>query len=528
VTRTSPASQDESSTAAPSRISPLNRETWRLPFDPVLPPRRRREEGRLVVASNRLPVVLKSGDESRRWCVEPAAGGLVTALEPVMRRRGGVWVGWSGAPDVGQKELDRAMAPHRRRRNYRLAAVDVAPGLHRRFYEGFSNRVLWPVFHGFALDGEADPRDWESYWEVNRRFARVLAGTVLPTDHIWVHDYHLMLVASELRALGVDNPVSFFLHIPFPRIALLERIPWYRDIVKGLLDHDLVGFQMPRDESNFVDAAGQVAGHLLRECGWELPPGTAAKPGRRGPATGSFPISIDAWEFQEHAAAPDVSARAAHLLEELGGRKLILGVDRLDYTKGIPEKLRGFARALETFPGLRGKVVLRQLVVPSRDRVPAYARKKAEIERLVQEINEEWGRDGWTPVDYRYRRWTREELLAHYRVADAALVTPLNDGMNLVAKEYAVVNQGNGVLILSAFAGAAAQLGHSALLVNPSDPDGVAHAVCDALSMPQGERGARMSSARRTVCNRDVHRWVADFLEAADSATPGGPRVQSG
>ncbi len=463
-----------------------------------------------MVASNRLPVILKR-EADATWSVEPAAGGLVTAMEPAMRRRGGIWVGWSGSPEVGQRELERALGSELEERPYEMRAVGVEEVVHRRFYEGFSNQVLWPVLHGFPPSSATDSHDWESYRDVNRRFARVLARVAGPTDLLWVHDYHLMLVAEELRALGMEGRIAFFLHTPFPRLPELKKAPHHQALVRGLLSYDLVGFQTPRHESNFLEAVDAIGVRAVEGNRWAPP---EAPPARRRGRSGHFPISIDFDEFAKGAESPRVLDRSTRLLRELDGRALILGVDRLDYTKGLPEKLHGFNRALRRFPELRGNVVLRQLVVPSREAVPAYAETKARIEALVSEINRQWGGEAWTPVDYRYERWEREELLAHYRIADAALVTPVNDGMNLVAKEFCAANAGSGVLILSAFAGAAGDLGHSALLVDPGDGEGLAHAIGTACAMPRAERTSRMTTARRSVRHRDVHRWVSGFLEA--------------
>ncbi len=483
--------------------------------DLLRPSNPRRAGMRLVVASNRLPVVL-TPKPGKGWSVEPAAGGLVTAMEPAMRRGGGVWVGWSGAPAVGQPELQRALGSELGERPYGMRAVRVEEAVHRRFYEGFSNQVLWPVLHGLPPSPAVDSLEWESYREVNRRFARALARIAGPNDLLWVHDYHLMLVADELRSLGMENRIVFFLHTPFPRLLELEKAPHHEALVRGLLSYDLVGFQTPRHESNFLEVVDAIGDRGVKGHRWASP---KDRPERRRGRSGHFPISIDFEEFAEGAASSQVVERSTHLRRELNGRTLVLGVDRLDYTKGLPEKLHGFDRALHRFPELRGKVVLRQLVVPSREAVPAYVETKARVEELVSKINGEWGDGGWTPVDYRYERWEREELLAHYRIADAALVTPVNDGMNLVAKEFCAANGGSGVLILSAFAGAAGQLGHSALLVNPRDPESLAQAIRRACAMPAEERDARMTAARRSVRVSNVHRWVSSFLEAERRVT---------
>ena len=477
-------------------------------------------KGRLLVASNRLPVVAKRNGASG-WSVEPASGGLATALHPVMKERRGIWLGWPGTSGMGQAEMEKALPSAPGSRGAELRVVEVEEGLHQRFYEGFSNQVLWPVLHGLGFLSVSDPGDWESYREVNRRFASALAKVAREGDLIWVQDYHLMLVAEELQALRVGNDVAFFLHTPFPRLPDWKAVPQYRELIRGLLRYDVVGFQTPRDEANFVEVAGSIGVRI-----GDAAPGDG-RAGARRCRTGSFPISIDFREFYEGSRSKEVLQRADRLRRELGERRLLLGVDRLDYTKGLPQKLRAFDRALHLFPELRGSTVLRQLVVPSRDGIPAYADTRSEIEELVRRINAEWGSEDWTPVEYRYGRWDRKELLAHYRIADVALVTPLNDGMNLVAKEYCVANQGTGVLILSAFAGAAGALGHSALLVHPRSPEGVAHAIQQACTMPAAERSARMRGACQTVRTGNVHRWVERFLDAGSGSVPGAPSSSS-
>lgn len=488
----------------------LLRRGWerrRAPLSPFDGSNRRRGGGRLLVASNRLPVTLTS-DGDGGWRVSPASGGLVTAMDPILRRRRGTWTGWAGAPDAGQEELTRAMGRGSDRPSYALQAVPLSSHEEDLFYRGFANEVLWPLFHSFPDRCNPEPRYWEAYQQVNRRFARSLAAAAAWDDLIWFHDYHLMLAGKELRTLGLDHRLAFFLHTPFPPPDLLEHIPWAQELLEALCHFDLLGFQTSGSQDNFLEAA-----HLL------VPDARALRPADGGFTfngrmirTGTFPISVDAAEFSAGAHGSVVLAMERQIRRDLGNQKLILGVDRLDYSKGIPEKLRGFDLALRTYPELRGSVLLKQLVVPSRDRIPAYRETKQEIERLVRSINRRWETDGWQPVEYLYDSWLRSELLAHYRAADMALVTPLNDGMNLVAKEYAVANQGSGVLILSAFAGAAAELGSEALLVDPREPDSVATAIYRAFRMPPQERSARMARAKTTVRTHDVHRWVEGFL----------------
>jgi trehalose 6-phosphate synthase/phosphatase len=453
---------------------------------------------RLVVVSNRLPVALKRA--GRSWKVEPGAGGLVTALLPVLRHRGGTWIGWPGAPGAAG-EFSSALSAAGRQAGYRLAAVPLGEAEVADFYQGFSNQVIWPLFHDLPSLCDFRERYWQTYCTVNRKYARAAAMRAAPGDFIWVHDYHLMNVAAELRARGARQRIGFFLHIPFPSPDVFLKLPWRAQILDALLAYDLVGLQTARDRRNFLAVAQAL--------------GRTADAGR----VGHFPISIDYNAFLRAAAAPEVQARASELHRLLPRRKLVLGIDRLDYTKGITLRLAAFQDLLERRPEMRGKLSLMQVVVPSREDIPQYHRMKTEIEQLVGRINGAFARPGgWVPVWYEYRSLSRQDLLAYYRAADIALITPLKDGMNLVAKEYCACSiEEDCVLILSEFAGAAEQLGRGALLVNPYDIRGVAEALHTAYAMPERERTARMRALRRSVRRDDVYRWVDRFLRAAIS-----------
>ena len=459
---------------------------------------RRADRSRLVVVSNRLPVELKR--EGRRWRSVPASGGLASALHPVLRQRGGTWFGWAGVTGPA-RAYARPLAQAQRAAGYRLAAVPLQEREVADFYLGFSNEVIWPLFHDLPSLCRFKVRYWETYCSVNRRYAKAVAARTQRGDFVWVHDYHLMNLAAELRRLGVRSPLGFFLHIPFPSPDVFLKLPWRAQIIDALLEFDLVGLQTARDRRNFLaclEALGRSA---------------------RGTRIGHFPIGIDYNAFLRGAAAPQVQARASELHRLLPRRKLVLGVDRLDYTKGITLRLRAFQDLLERHRGLRGRLSLIQVVVPSREDIPQYHRMKTEIERLVGRINGAFARPGgWVPVWYEYRSLSRLDLLAYYRAADIALITPLKDGMNLVAKEYCACSiEEDCVLILSEFAGAAEQLGAGALLVNPYDVRGVAEALRAAHAMPQAERLARMRALRRAVRREDVYRWVDAFLGAASA-----------
>jgi trehalose 6-phosphate synthase len=471
-----------------------------------------KRRGRLIVVSNRLPFVFKRADTGD-WRAEPGRGGLVTALLPVLRHRGGMWIGWTGAVD-DSPDLSGPLAALGEDTGYTLKGVPLTTEEVRNFYEGFSNEIIWPLFHDMQLLCNFDPAYWRTYCDVNRKFARTVHETSAPGDFVWVHDYHLMNVAAELRRLGSASRTGFFLHIPFPPPDIYLNLPWRMTLIEALLQFDLVGFQTLRDRGNFLQCVRTLVKGVDVEGRGQV---VQVATGGRKVRVGNFPISIDFSAFMRQAAAPEVAARAKELHTLLPNRKLILGIDRLDYTKGIPLRLQAFHDVLKRYPGLRERVSLIQVVVPSREDIPEYRDLKTKIEQLVGKINGSFvDPGGWVPVWYVYRSLTRLDLLAYYRAADIALVTPLKDGMNLVAKEYCACSiEDDCVLILSEFAGAAEQLAKGALLVNPNDIEGVADAIDRGFHMNKIERQTRMRRMRRSIRDQDVFWWVDSFLRAA-------------
>ena len=466
---------------------------------------------RLLVVSNRLPISLVH-QKGEGWARRPGSGGLETALEPVLRERGGTWIGWAGLVDAEpadvQAELDRLRDPA----PYALRAVPLPRNVRRNFDQGAANEIFWPLFHGLVERCNYRHAYWRAYRDVNRAFARGVLQVVRPGDFVWVHDYHLLAVAEELRALGFQDRLSFFLHIPFPCPDVFKQLPWAKETLRAILCYDTIGFQTSRDLRNFVQCVEAMAGEDV------IVDGDYVRFTRSGRAArvGAFPMSIDARLFFEGPNDPEVRRQAEVLAADFPQQLVILGVDRLDYTKGIPQRLHGFERALERFPELCERVTLLQLVVPSRERIPEYGRMKEQIEGLVGRINGRYTRDAWVPIRYRFGSWRREELLAYYRVANVALVTPLSDGMNLVSKEFvAASSEGEGVLVLSAFAGSVEELGGAALVVNPHDVEAVAEAIHRACTMAPQERGRRSALLKERVRAHDVQRWVEEFLEAA-------------
>lgn len=464
---------------------------------------------RLVAVSNRLPIALvREGD---KWGIRPGVGGLVTALAPVLKNRGGLWIGWTGAS--GEAELEGLLKRASREVGYCLHPVSLKEEQVQDFYYGFANEVIWPLFHDLQSRCNFVPRYWYRYIEVNRKFAEATARHSLESDFVWVHDYHLMSMAQALKEIGVQRKTGFFLHIPFPSLDIFLKLPWRGQILQALLEYDLIGFQTLRDRRNFLNCVHQLFPRVrVRGRGAVVHVHVADRDLR----VGAFPISIDFDAFAEDAASQRVADAAWFLHEALPERQIILGIDRLDYTKGLPEKLEAYRNALRRFPDLHANVTLFQVVVPSREEVPEYQALKAEVDRLVGEINGEFTRSNWVPIHYLYRSLNREELLAYYRLAEIALVTPLKDGMNLVAKEYCACNlEGNGVLILSEFAGAAAQLQRGAIMVNPYDTEGVANAIHQAFLMDWSERRHRMRRLREVVRRHNIFWWVNTVLHNA-------------
>lgn len=469
---------------------------------------------RLIIVSNRLPMSM-SRDADGRWVAKPGSGGLITAMAPVLKDRGGVWVGWPGTTEEEGVDVVSLMAGAARDAGYTLRPVLITAKEKHDFYYGFTNEIIWPLFHDLQSHCNFKPEYWDAYQSVNQKFARVISRSAGMADYIWVNDYHLMNVAKELRGMGIKNRIGFFLHIPFPQTDIFMKLPWRFQILEGLLEFDLIGFQTARDMRNFIQCLRMLRKDVPvhgkgRIC-------TAHPPGREL-RIGSFPISIDYADFAERSASKEVADEAWSIHSNLPERQLILGVDRLDYTKGIPLRLRAFQDMLTRYPELIRKVSLVQVVVPSREDIPMYHELKNEIERMVGEINGQFTASGWVPIHYIFRSLTQTELLAYYRTSEVALITPLKDGMNLVAKEYCACSlEDDGVLILSEFAGAAAQLQNGALLVNPFDIKGVADAIHNAVTMDINERRARMRRMRRSIRRDNIFRWVDTFLLAGTS-----------
>ncbi|MFL6197083.1 MAG: trehalose-6-phosphate synthase [Thermoanaerobaculia bacterium] len=471
---------------------------------------------RLLVVSNRLPIVLEK--KNGAWGLKPGSGGLVSALAPVLSHRGGVWIGWPGLPLERGGAWEEVMAEGYRERGYELVPLLLSPDEVRGFYEGFSNGILWPLFHDLLGQCNFDPSFWYAYLKVNQKFADCVVRHTEPGDFVWVQDYQLIHVAELMRRKSEAPRVGFFLHIPFPPLDILLKLPWRGEILKALLAYDLLGFQTPRDTRNFLACIENLLPDARIEDGGPI---IEVHLGSRMIRVGAFPIGIDFQSFEDSARSDEVTSRIEELRQRMGPAQLIVGVDRLDYTKGLIERLRAFRNALQRHRELRENAIFFQVVVPSREGVPEYQTLKADIERLVGEINGEFSSAGRVPVHYHYKSLARRDLVALYRMARVCFVTSIKDGMNLVAKEFCAAQvDGCGVLVLSEFAGAAAQLQCGALLVNPHDIEGMADALKAAFDMSEDERRQRMARMRDIVREQDIFWWVDYYLQAALGEVP--------
>ncbi|MFC5061733.1 alpha,alpha-trehalose-phosphate synthase (UDP-forming) [Actinomycetospora atypica] len=468
----------------------------------------------LVVVANRLPVDLVTADDgSEHW--QAAPGGLVTALAPALEGRRGAWVGWPGVPDVAPEPFsDDAVGPDVMLHPVPLGADEVAA-----HYEGAANATLWPLYHDVVVAPVYDRDWWEVHRRVNERFADAAAEVADEGATVWVQDYQLQLVPRMLRERRPDLRIGFFLHIPFPPVELFLQLPWRREVVEGLLGADLVGFHTPGGAANFRWLAQRLCDATIDDApiGLREAPGEVRFEGRTT-RVGAFPISIDSATFADRGADPATVDRAKEVRAELGDPEvLLLGVDRLDYTKGIDVRLRAFGELLDTGRLDPARTMLVQVATPSRERVEAYRRTRDEVDRTVGRINGDHGGLGRPAVHYLHRSLPPAELAALYLAADVALVTPVRDGMNLVAKEYvATRSDDDGALVLSEFTGAAEEL-TEAHLVNPHDLDGVAAAIEAAVAgRGTDEARRRMGALRAQVRENDVARWAAAFLTALD------------
>lgn len=472
-----------------------------------------KKKGKLLIVSNRLPIVI--AEEEGKLTSKGGSGGLVTALAPVLKNRGGLWIGWPGNSKATQEEVSQMIALENRKIGYTLCPIFLTQEEIRNYYEGFSNEIIWPLFHDLPSECNFNPKYWASAIETNEKFAQITNKHVQPDDFIWVQDYHLMLLGKELRQLKTQGRLAFFLHIPFPSPDIFFKLPWRFQVLRALFEYDLIGFQTLRDKRNFIQCARRLFPEMKIKSREHL---HVIQLEDREVCIGAFPISIDFNEFSLTAAKNEVLEQAWLSQEKIMNQQIIFSLDRLDYTKGIPYRLEAIRLLLKNHPELHQKITFVQIVIPSRMEIPKYQNLKNEIDRLVGEINSAFTQSGWVPIQSLFRSISHQELVSYYRTSEVALVTPIKDGMNLVAKEFIASNvDEKGVLILSEFAGAVSQLHKEALLINPYDIEGLAQTIYEALHLSKNEKKARMRKMRRSVHNYDVYRWVQSFLTAAIS-----------
>lgn len=468
----------------------------------------------LVVAANRLPVDrVEAPDGSTSWQRSP--GGLVTAMESVMQGRDGVWIGWSGEAGDAPEPFDDS--------GIRLHPVALSAQEIQHYYEGFSNDTLWPIYHDVIVPAHFHRTWWAAYERVNRRFAEVIAELAAPGATVWIHDYQLQLAPAYVRDLRPDVRIGWFDHIPFPPVELFAQLPWRRPILQGLLGADFLGFQRKADADNFVRACSRLLDLPTRSGQVTVGIGDSERLVRAA----AVPISIDVASLADLARTPAVQARAREIRDSLGNPEtLLLGVDRLDYTKGIRHRLKAVEELLREGRLANPGTVFVQVATPSRERVEAYRQLRTEIERTVGRINGEFASIGSVVVQYLHQSYGRAEMAALYLAADVMLVTPLRDGMNLVAKEYvtARVDDG-GALVLSEFTGAWHEL-RTAYVTNPHDIDGLKDVIVAAISDSRQVRRRRMRAMRKRVADHDVNAWAGQFLDllARDSGPADGSR----
>lgn len=483
---------------------------------------------RLIVLSNRVP---PASDFYSVGKGEASAGGLVTAVRAAMNQRGGLWFGWSGRSTRRRPSATPNIADFGA---IKLATMELSEDEVSLYYSGYANRTLWPLLHSFPARVVVRRDTYRAYRRINQRFAEALLPMLEPNDLIWVQDFHLFHVGYELRQLGWQGKIGFFLHVPFPSADIFGILPWARDTLEALLRYDLVGVHDGRYLRNMVDSMNYEIGGKATDGashsygGSPSSPDSYQYPADDGDAhpdcysrdghtakLGVYPIGIDPDMFNQHE-----DRRTPSLSDELSlaanpNQRLVLGVDRLDYTKGIPHRLRIFGRMLERHPGLGGNITYVQISSPSRTRVPEYIQEKEQVERLVGQLNGQFSEAGWVPIRYLYRSYPQSELAGFYQDADVCLVTPLRDGMNLVAKEFVAAQdpKSPGALVLSRFTGAASAM-RDAVIVNPYDIDGAAEATYRALRMPIAERRRRHKSLMAVVQKHSSQNWSDSFCRA--------------
>ena len=453
-----------------------------------------------IIVSNRLPVKIQTSEEGISY--KPSEGGLATGLGSIYKQGGNLWIGWPGmyVDDIQTQDEITATLRDENMSPIFLTTEDI-----RDFYEGFSNETLWPIFHYFMEYAEYERPLWEAYERVNQKFCEEIIKHAEPGDTLWVHDYQLMMLPQMIRDRLENANIGFFLHIPFPSYEVFRLLPWRKEIITGLLGSDLVGFHTYDDMRHFLSSVERIVGFSNKQ--------GQIQTGKRTLIVDSFPMGIDYDKYANTAQSEETIAKANTFKESIKDSKLIVSIDRLDYSKGIPQRLNAYEMFLERFPEFREKVTLYMVVVPSRDKVEKYKMLKEEVDEMVGRINGKFGRVAWTPIHYFYRSFPLPSLSAFYRLADVALVTPMRDGMNLVCKEYVASKDNNGgVLVLSEMAGASKELS-DALIINPNNIEQIVETIYQALTMEPEEQNRRIKSMQSTLKKFNIHHWVNLFMD---------------
>lgn len=459
--------------------------------------------GRLILVSNRLPITAHY--EGQQLFLQQSGGGLATGLKGARAREGSIWVGWPGEVPTAARARQQLEAELS---SQGLRAIFLTRAELKGFYEDYSNAAVWPVFHDLIDQLPLEITGWEMYEEINERFARAVADVYQEGDVVWVNDYHLMLVPAQIRKLLPNAHIGFFLHIPFPHPDMFRVLPQRQALIYGLLGADLLGFHTRSYADHFLAAVQAISGERIQ--------GSTIRMRGRSVRVEAFPMGIDAETWETRARSTPVAKQVLSLMQDAGKRKIILGIDRLDYTKGLPRRIAAIERLFRAEPSLAERVRFIQVTFPSRERIESYAGLRRQLNEQVGRINSTYGSPRSLPIHLMQRSFSEEEVSSLYSAADVMLVTPLKDGMNLVAKEFVASRlHDDGVLILSEFAGAAAEM-QEALIINPYDTEGLCRAIRQAIDMPPEEQRRRMTRLRENVMNNDVHTWGERFLAALE------------
>ncbi len=462
---------------------------------------------KIIIVSNRIPCSLSLGD-SGAVKYKKGIGGLVTALDPILRKNGGIWIGWDGQTTdkfTGIKQI--CITDECGKTRYSVECVHLNEKEIKNYYHGFSNRSIWPLFHGFIFQSHFDSEYWKTYVSVNKKFCNKILKESTRDSLIWIHDYHLTLLPDMLKQANPELKILFFLHIPFPSYETFRVLPWSKKILNGLLGCDLLGFQTKNDRINFLSCCKEI---LNAKTDFKK---NIVFHKKRIINVKNFPISVDFEKFNEMSKRKSSGKFLKNIKKIDNNIKIIMSVERLDYTKGIKERILSIERFFTKYPSHRKKVIFIQISVPSRTKIKEYILLKREIDELVGRINGKFADELWSPIHYLYKAIPQTDLAGYYRAADICLVTPLRDGMNLIAKEYvSSKSEEDGVLILSKFAGAAEEMGKYAIMVNPYDIDEVADSINTALNLHNSTRKKMISNLRKIVKENNVFDWAENFL----------------